>query len=173
MKVLVIYVLLQIVAINSFIIPDELPSILSVIYSNIPTLKKGTDSRFGWGFRLGDRADFQILTELGPQIYTQKLANQQEESGANKRNTLNNLANKLYAQRQQEKREELKKKEVPKSDSEKWLQKWSKTIVKEEKVLDQTQVTPKNAKPGLGVGEIDAKSVIPEDAGDSAEAKKK
>ncbi|XP_066153736.1 uncharacterized protein snsl [Euwallacea fornicatus] len=171
MKVLFICVLLQIVAINCFIIPDELPSILSVIYSNIPTLKKGTDSRFGWGFKLGDRADFQILTELGPQIYTQKLANQEEEGGVNKRNTLNNLANKLYAQRQQEKREEIKKKEVPKSDSEKWLQKWSKTVVREKEVLDQTQIAPKNAKPGLGVGEIDAKSVIPEDAEDSAKSK--
>ncbi|KAJ8926202.1 hypothetical protein NQ314_021458 [Rhamnusium bicolor] len=32
---------LLVLGLNTFIIPDELPSILSVIYSNIPTIKKG------------------------------------------------------------------------------------------------------------------------------------
>ncbi|EZA60737.1 uncharacterized protein LOC105287935 isoform X3 [Ooceraea biroi] len=54
----------------SLIIPEELPTILSLIYSNIPPIKKGTDSRLGVGFRLGEHADFQILIELGPQTET-------------------------------------------------------------------------------------------------------
>ncbi|XP_035719538.1 uncharacterized protein LOC118440510 [Vespa mandarinia] len=55
---------------TSLIIPEELPTILSLIYSNIPPIKKGTDSRLGIGFRLGEHADFQILFELGPQTDT-------------------------------------------------------------------------------------------------------
>lgn len=49
--------------------------------------------------------------ELGPQTNTQPLANQ-GEGAANKRNTLDNLANTLYAQRQQEKKEKQKKEKV-------------------------------------------------------------
>ncbi|XP_077279859.1 snustorr snarlik [Temnothorax americanus] len=56
--------------VRSLIIPEELPTILSLIYSNIPVIKKGTDSRLGVGFRLGEHADFQILVELGPQTET-------------------------------------------------------------------------------------------------------
>ncbi|XP_018305910.1 uncharacterized protein snsl isoform X2 [Mycetomoellerius zeteki] len=56
--------------VTSLIIPEELPTILSLIYSNISPIKKGTDSRFGVGFRLGEHADFQILIELGPQTDT-------------------------------------------------------------------------------------------------------
>ncbi|XP_011698264.1 PREDICTED: uncharacterized protein LOC105456140 isoform X2 [Wasmannia auropunctata] len=56
--------------VTSLIIPEELPTILSLIYSNIPPLRKGTDSRLGIGFRLGEHADFQILIELGPQTET-------------------------------------------------------------------------------------------------------
>ncbi|PSN54015.1 hypothetical protein C0J52_10167 [Blattella germanica] len=59
--------------IGALIIPEELPSILSLIYSNIPPIKKGTDSRIGVGFRLGPHADFQVLLELGPQTNTQPL----------------------------------------------------------------------------------------------------
>lgn len=55
---------------TGLIIPEELPTILSLIYSNIPPIKKGTDSRLGMGFRLGEHADFQILLELGPQTET-------------------------------------------------------------------------------------------------------
>ncbi|XP_019882576.1 uncharacterized protein LOC105249544 isoform X1 [Camponotus floridanus] len=58
---------------TSLIIPEELPTILSLIYSNIPPIKKGTDSRFGIGFRLGEHADFQILIELGPQTETDQI----------------------------------------------------------------------------------------------------
>lgn len=62
----------------------------------------GTDSRLGWGFRFGDRADFQVLVELGPQRNTQPLANQQDNRN-NKRNVPNNLHNLLYAQKLKEK----------------------------------------------------------------------
>ncbi|XP_012230249.1 uncharacterized protein snsl [Linepithema humile] len=55
---------------SSLIIPEEVPTILSLLYSNIPPVKKGTDSRFGIGFRLGEHADFQMLFELGPQTET-------------------------------------------------------------------------------------------------------
>ncbi|XP_060533088.1 uncharacterized protein LOC132706042 isoform X2 [Cylas formicarius] len=148
----------QIAGLAAFIIPDELPSILSVIYSNIPTLKKGTDSRIGWGFRLGDRADFQVLTELGPQINTQPLANQGDNN--NKREALNSLSNVLYAQRQQDQKEEEKKASSDtKGKGEKWLETWSETV-RSEQENETRQFQP---KPGLGVGEIDAKSVIPSD----------
>ncbi|XP_031827067.1 snustorr snarlik [Nomia melanderi] len=59
----------------SLIIPEELPTILSLIYSNIPPIKKGTDSRVGVGFRLGNHADFQVLLELGPQTETDPIGN--------------------------------------------------------------------------------------------------
>ncbi|XP_068082694.1 uncharacterized protein [Anabrus simplex] len=59
--------------VGALIIPQELPTILRVVYSRIPPFLKGTDSRLGWGFRFGPHADFQILLELGPQIYTQRL----------------------------------------------------------------------------------------------------
>lgn len=68
----------------------------------------GTDSRLGWGFRLGDRADFQVLVELGPQQYTQPLANQGDNAN-NKRNTIDSLSDTLYAQRQEEKRQKLER----------------------------------------------------------------
>lgn len=58
---------------DGFIVPKEIPELLGSIYSVIPPIKKGTDSRFGFGFRLGEHADFQTIIELGPQMYTKKL----------------------------------------------------------------------------------------------------
>ncbi|XP_053622015.1 uncharacterized protein LOC128681829 [Plodia interpunctella] len=58
---------------RSVIIPEELPSLLSVAYSNIPPIKKGTDSRLGFGYAFGNHADFQVVLELGPQTNTQNL----------------------------------------------------------------------------------------------------
>ncbi|CAK1546411.1 unnamed protein product [Leptosia nina] len=60
----------------SIIIPEELPSLLSVAYSNIPPIKKGTDSRVGFGFAFGNHADFQVMFELGPQTNTLPLNGQ-------------------------------------------------------------------------------------------------
>ncbi|XP_044260668.1 uncharacterized protein LOC123008739 [Tribolium madens] len=155
--------ILHIFGAHLLIVPDEIPTILSVIYSNIPVLKKGTDSRLGWGFRLGDRADFQILVELGPQTYTQPLANQGDSS--NKRNTLNTLSDTLYAQRQRDKQQKQEKQEKEKEISEggKWLETWSKSV-REKPAEAEAQEVPPGAKPGIAVGEIDAKSVIPDDA---------
>ncbi|KAG5675332.1 hypothetical protein PVAND_005242 [Polypedilum vanderplanki] len=65
---------------EAFIVPQELPSILSLVYSNIPPIKKGTDSRVGFGYRFGDHADFQIQFELGPQKETQPIASAQSPS---------------------------------------------------------------------------------------------
>ncbi|CAG9576894.1 unnamed protein product [Danaus chrysippus] len=61
---------------GSVIIPEELPSLLSVAYSNIPPIKKGTDSRIGFGFAFGNHADFQVMLELGPQTNTMPLNGQ-------------------------------------------------------------------------------------------------
>ncbi|KAK3907481.1 Translation initiation factor IF-2 [Frankliniella fusca] len=57
----------------AFIVPEELVSFLSIVYSNIPPIRKGTDSRVGVGFRLGPHADAQIVLELGPQTNTRPL----------------------------------------------------------------------------------------------------
>ncbi|KAJ1520631.1 hypothetical protein ONE63_003739 [Megalurothrips usitatus] len=57
----------------AFIVPEELVSFLSIVYSNIPPVRKGTDSRVGLGFRLGPHADAQIVLELGPQTNTRPL----------------------------------------------------------------------------------------------------
>ncbi|XP_018325516.1 uncharacterized protein LOC108737273 [Agrilus planipennis] len=90
--------LVQILDIQALIVPDEVPSILSIIYSNIPTIKKGTDSRLGYGFRLGDRADVQFLVELGPQTNTRPLANQPDKNGQNrKRSPPDDLIRELYS----------------------------------------------------------------------------
>ncbi|KAF0753178.1 Uncharacterized protein FWK35_00009258, partial [Aphis craccivora] len=51
-------------------VPEEIPSLLSVVYSNMPPIKKGTDSKLGVGFRLGPNADVQFQLELGPQTNT-------------------------------------------------------------------------------------------------------
>ncbi|XP_075231576.1 uncharacterized protein LOC142330271 [Lycorma delicatula] len=52
------------------LIPEELPSFLSLLYSIVPPVRVGKDSRFGAGFRVGPNADFQFLVELGPQTNT-------------------------------------------------------------------------------------------------------
>ncbi|XP_044763534.1 uncharacterized protein LOC123320305 [Coccinella septempunctata] len=154
--VLAVGILFLIEGVRCFIIPDEIPSLLSVIYSNIPIIKKGTDSRVGWGFRLGDRADFQFLVELGPQKYTQALANEPDKTVSNKRNTLNDLASQLWAQRQEDKRKQQQKETQGSKggDESSWLQNWSSAT------KDQLN---EGARPGLAIGEIDAKSVIPPD----------
>lgn len=50
-------------------------SALGVIYSRLPPAKIGTDSRLGFGLRIGKNADAQFLFELGPQTNTQELGN--------------------------------------------------------------------------------------------------
>ncbi|KAL3272003.1 hypothetical protein HHI36_022471 [Cryptolaemus montrouzieri] len=127
----------------------------------------GTDSRIGWGFRLGDRADFQVLVELGPQKYTQPLANEPNKVVSNKRNTLDDLASQLWAQRQEDKRQQQQQKESnqPPSEANSWIQSWSNGMKNKgpPQTIQTLQITEDEVKPGLGIGEIDAKSVIPED----------
>ncbi|XP_049536034.1 uncharacterized protein LOC125951321 [Anopheles darlingi] len=93
---------------NAFIVPEELPSILSLVYSNIPPIKKGTDSRIGFGFRLGEHADFQVQLELGPQLNTRPIG---PGAGSSKRYVDNDdYANSV--------------RNPPRSSS--WLEAWSK-----------------------------------------------
>lgn len=47
----------------------------------------------------------------------------------------------------------------PKSEGANWLKKWSKTITKTKPLVQESQIIPENARPGIGIGEIDAKSV--------------
>jgi len=158
--------------ISALIVPDDLPTLLSLIYSNIPTFKKGTDSRVGWGFRLGDRADFQVLVELGPQTNTQKLANQGDENGNNKRNTMNSLANQLYAQRYKEKQQtqekpqnEKQNDQITNTDGGKFLEQWKKDVSgpKPEAIIETTGNADSTNRIPLGIGEVNAKDYIPDD----------
>ncbi|XP_034234044.1 uncharacterized protein LOC117641054 [Thrips palmi] len=55
------------------IIPDQVVSFMHILYSTIPVIRKGTDSRVGFGFRFGPHADAQVLLELGPQKRTEQL----------------------------------------------------------------------------------------------------
>ncbi|XP_017771881.1 PREDICTED: uncharacterized protein LOC108559205 isoform X2 [Nicrophorus vespilloides] len=141
--------------VSPFIVPDEVPSLLSLIYSNIPTIMKGTDSRLGWGFRLGDRADFQVLVELGPQKNTQKLGNQ-DDGGNRKRNVANNIVSNLYAQRQRE------KDHISNTDGGSFLQQWSQNMGSKKQPITYEDEEPTRIE--LGIGEVDAKQVLPEDS---------
>lgn len=58
---------------EALFVPEEVPSLVSFIYNNIPPIAKGHDSRIGLGFRVGPNADFQMVFELGPQKETQPL----------------------------------------------------------------------------------------------------
>lgn len=58
---------------HALIAPSQIADAEAVFFSGIPQLKKGTDSRVGYGFRLGEHADFQILFEMGPQKFTKPL----------------------------------------------------------------------------------------------------
>ncbi|XP_050439534.1 uncharacterized protein LOC126845001 [Adelges cooleyi] len=66
-------------------VPEEIPSLLSVVYSNLPPIKKGTDSKFGVGFRLGPNADVQFQLELGPQKYTQPIGPTKADDSSSKK----------------------------------------------------------------------------------------
>lgn len=158
---------------TALIIPDEVPTLLSLIYSNIPTLKKGTDSRLGWGFRFGDRADFQVLLELGPQKDTQPLANQGDS--ANKRAAAHTLANALYAQSLRNKEQEQKQQRQPTISDTKggeFIKQWSDDFNQPQQqpaVNEPPKQVPVEEAPTkftLGIGEVDAKDYIPEDATD-------
>ncbi|KAH8378188.1 hypothetical protein KR093_009890, partial [Drosophila rubida] len=103
---------------DGFIVPEQLPSVLSLVYSNIPTIKKGTDSRFGFGFRLGEHADFQVLLELGPQKETRPLGDPSKyDQSFNKRQV------SASEQRQQLRQQQLLTSTERNAAS--WLETWS------------------------------------------------
>ncbi|XP_048487891.1 uncharacterized protein LOC125491047 [Plutella xylostella] len=55
------------------IVPEDVPTALVGIYGFAPKIVKGNDGRVGFGFRLGNHADFQVLYEFGPQTSTRPL----------------------------------------------------------------------------------------------------
>ncbi|XP_064537322.1 uncharacterized protein snsl isoform X2 [Drosophila montana] len=128
--------LLQSANVNGFIVPQELQSALSLVYSNIPPIKKGTDSRLGFGFRLGEHADFQVLLELGPQKNTRPLGEpSKDDQSFNKRQV------SASEQRDQLRQQEL----LPlltstERNAANWLETWSKGM------KPQPQPQPAKAK---------------------------
>ncbi|XP_016954902.1 uncharacterized protein LOC108027829 [Drosophila biarmipes] len=112
---------------SAFIVPRELPSILSIVYSNIPPIKKGTDSRLGFGFRLGEHADFQVMVELGPQKETRPIGEPNDDQSFNKRQVSQGdqkaLARQLYRQQVQKEAERLMTSTERNGAS--WLEAWS------------------------------------------------
>ncbi|XP_020802243.1 uncharacterized protein LOC110179181 [Drosophila serrata] len=114
--------------VSTFIVPRELPSILSIVYSNIPPIKKGTDSRLGFGFRLGEHADFQVMVELGPQKETRPIGEpSQDDQSFNKRQVSSSdqkaLLRQLY--RQQVKKEAEMLMTSTERNAASWLETWS------------------------------------------------
>lgn len=111
---------------NGFVVPQELQSLLSVVYSNIPPIKKGTDSRIGFGYRLGDHADFQVMIELGPQRETRPLGDGKNDQSFNKRQVSSS-----------EQRKHLREQELLTSterNAASWLETWSNGMKPQEKV---------------------------------------
>ncbi|KAH8412913.1 hypothetical protein KR009_006707, partial [Drosophila setifemur] len=112
----------------TFIVPRELPSLLSLVYSNIPPIKKGTDSRVGFGFRLGEHADFQVMVELGPQKETRPIGEQgQDDQSFNKRQVSSSEQKALLRQlyRQQVKKEAERLMTSTERNAASWLETWS------------------------------------------------
>ncbi|KAH8282442.1 hypothetical protein KR054_007752 [Drosophila jambulina] len=138
--------------VSTFIVPRELPSLLSIVYSNIPPIKKGeptffpefyippflinqififntgTDSRLGFGFRLGEHADFQVMVELGPQKETRPIGEpSQDDQSFNKRQVSSSdqkaLLRQLYRQQVNKEAEMLMTSTERNAAS--WLETWS------------------------------------------------
>ncbi|CAH2101970.1 unnamed protein product [Euphydryas editha] len=103
------------------IIPEELPSLLSVAYSNIPPIKKGTDSRIGFGFAFGNHADFQVMLELGPQTNTMPLNGQPFPKNGNSNN-------KRQAPSLPPAKIDKNKEKFLQSDAGKYLQNWAQNM---------------------------------------------
>ncbi|XP_036147822.1 uncharacterized protein LOC105837398 [Monomorium pharaonis] len=154
--------------VTSLIIPEELPTILSLIYSNIPPIKKGTDSKLGIGFRLGQHADFQVLIELGPQTETdpigtndakrrrdaafsaamkgelgslaQTIAKYQLERSIQKMDKLKTLDEKLKTIKMENTKDQKDNAKDQETVSSEWLTKWRKEIwLKDDTTLNSTK----------------------------------
>ncbi|KAG7295489.1 hypothetical protein JYU34_021687 [Plutella xylostella] len=116
----------------SIIIPEELPSLLSVAYSNIPPIKKGTDSRVGFGYAFGNHADFQLLFEFGPQTNTNPIG--QPYPTNTKRQASEPAPAKVNKNREK----------FLQSDAGKYLQNWAQKMKKPQKPQpDNTMYKPR------------------------------
>ncbi|KAH8293061.1 hypothetical protein KR044_000071, partial [Drosophila immigrans] len=141
---------------DGFIVPEQLPSVLSLVYSNIPTIKKGTDSRFGFGFRLGEHADFQVLLELGPQKETRPLGDPSKyDQSFNKRQVSANEQRQLL--RQQELLTSTER------NAASWLETWSNGMKPQEKAQAA------KSKPRIKQAEAETAPVGPQMATDAVQ----
>uniref|UniRef100_A0A0K8V1L0 Uncharacterized protein n=1 Tax=Bactrocera latifrons TaxID=174628 RepID=A0A0K8V1L0_BACLA len=118
---------------ETLVVPQELPSILSLIYSNIPPIKKGTDSRLGFGFRLGNHADFQVLLELGPQKNTRPIGEDADsENSFNKRQVSKAHRAHMLRKQAQEAFRQLASSTTSSTTTERtansWLESWSNAM---------------------------------------------
>lgn len=90
----------------------------------------GTDSRLGFGFRLGEHADFQVLLELGPQKETRPIGNQEDSDGSS------------FNKRQVNKRQQLRVQHEMTSTERSaatWLEKWSNDANSSKKKVKPTK----------------------------------
>lgn len=71
----------------------------------------------GFGFRLGEHADFQILVELGPQKETRPLGDQDSTDGS--------AFNKRHVDKKQQEAI-LREKSITEKRPTTWLEKWTK-----------------------------------------------
>ncbi|XP_046679954.1 uncharacterized protein LOC124367284 [Homalodisca vitripennis] len=116
----------------SLFVPEELPTLLSFLYTNIPPVFKGTDSRVGIGFRVGPNADFQLQLELGPQTRTQPLGPDAE--GSSKKRHVPVLGSGL-APKPLKSQKKWKVPDTPMG----WLQTWKTSVAalpQQEEVVD-------------------------------------
>uniref|UniRef100_A0A1B6LS30 Uncharacterized protein n=1 Tax=Graphocephala atropunctata TaxID=36148 RepID=A0A1B6LS30_9HEMI len=109
----------------SLFVPEELPTLLSFLYTNIPPIFKGTDSRVGVGFRVGPNADFQLQLELGPQTRTQPLGPDAE--GSSKKRQVPTTGLGLPLKPQKKRKVQQQKWKVPDTPMG-WLQSWKTSV---------------------------------------------
>lgn len=107
----------------------------------------GTDSRLGFGFRLGEHADFQVMVELGPQKETRPIGPaSQDDQSFNKRQVSSSdqkaLLRQLY--RQQVKKEAESLMTSTERNAASWLETWSNGMKpqKPQKPKDQPKRRP-------------------------------
>ncbi|XP_055713020.1 uncharacterized protein LOC129807637 [Phlebotomus papatasi] len=129
-----------------FVVPEEVASLFGLFFSTIPQIRKGTDSRIGVGYRLGEHADFQVLVELGPQKFTKPIGGDQAMNTNSKRNV--NPAD--Y--------------KPPKEDTN-WLMNWSQNT-KQQQQLETKPRDPEHPITSVLMGnqKVPMKPLVPETA---------
>ncbi|EDW77604.1 uncharacterized protein Dwil_GK24591 [Drosophila willistoni] len=136
---------------STFIVPSQLPTLLSLVFSNIPPIKKGTDSRLGFGFRLGDNADFQMLVELGPQKETRPIGDpSKDDQSFNKRQV--SADDKRALLRQQFRQQLQQEAEMLMTSTERnaatWLESWSNGMKPQKTKTKSVKVNPQPSLQG-------------------------